>query len=329
VNSEVSGQGHNWTTAAYATDYVEKTIPSNYSDRGRSYDYEGQNRESVPEDDVNEPGTGYLWDLAARAGVSMRNYGEFTIQDARKRWVATKPVLARQTDPDFPGWDLATPDQKRVDAWLQEFQRFAAQDSLPALEILRLPNDHTAGGKAGSPTPRAYVADNDLALGRVIEALSRSRFWSHTVVFVLEDDAQDGPDHVDSHRSPMLVISAYNRLGVIHRFANTTDVVATIGAILHLGALSQFDFYGRPLQGIFAATPDTSAYSAIAPRTNMSERNPAEAPAAHASRALDLSREDLANETLFNHILWAVIKGPNRPYPRHARLATLEREQAR
>ena len=315
ANAEVSGQGHNWSTAGYSPDYVEKTIPSTYSDRGRTYDYEGLNRDTIPEDDVNEPGTGYLWDTAARAGVTLRNYGEFVNRDRSGRWVATKASLAPYTSPDCPGWDLEIPDQKRVDAWLAEFRHFEATDSLPQLTILRLPNDHTAGARADAPTPRAFVADNDLALGRVIEALSRSRYWKSTVVFVLEDDAQDGPDHVDSHRSPLLVISAWNRPGVVHRFANTTDVLATIGQILHLRPLSQFDYFGQPIAGVFAAAPDTRPYRALRPGVPLEERNPPDTAGAHAMRRLDLRREDPRDQDLFNRILWAMLKGPNRPYP--------------
>jgi hypothetical protein len=149
----------------------------------------------------------------------------------------------------------------------------------------------------------------------VIEALSRSRLWTSTVVFVLEDDAQDGPDHVDSHRSPLLVISAYNHAGVFHRFANTTDVLATIDRLLGLGAMSQFDHFGRPLDDVFASQPDTTAYRALLPQVPMNEINAGETPEALQSAQLDLSREDRANEDLFNRILWRVIKGPRRPYP--------------
>jgi len=168
VNSEVSGDGHNWTTAAYASDYVEKTIPSNYSGRGRSYDYDGLNRGVLPDDDANEPSNGYLWDLAHRAHVSLRNFGEFTRPLPAGRWAANKPWLAACTDPAYPGWDLTYPDTARAARWIEAFRAQAAGDSFPAITLLYLPNDHTAGMRAGSPTPRAYVADNDLALGRIV-----------------------------------------------------------------------------------------------------------------------------------------------------------------
>jgi YVTN family beta-propeller protein len=317
VNAEVSGDGHNWTTSAYASDYVEKTVASNYSDRGRSYDYDGLNHDKLVADDVNEPGNGYLWDSARRAGVSLRNYGEFTHQAKDGRWIASKLWLDARTDPQYPGWDLDVSDTVRAARWISQFNAQAAGDSLAALTILWLPNDHTAGARAGSPTPRAYAASNDLALGRIVEAVTRSRYWKDTVIFVLEDDAQDGSDHVDSHRSPLLVISAYNRPGVQHRFANTTDVVATIDQVLHLGALSQFDQFGRPLTDVFVSTPDTSAYRALAASVPLGEKNAPHTTAAILSRQLDLREEDRANEALFNRVLWLAVKGtePSRRRP--------------
>ncbi|HEY9429747.1 MAG TPA: bifunctional YncE family protein/alkaline phosphatase family protein [Gemmatimonadaceae bacterium] len=326
VNAEASPDGHNWSTAAYTTDYLQKTVPSNYSRRGRSYDYEGTNRggstvADIPEDDVNEPANGYLWDLAARAGISFRNYGEFVVDDTTedddgdRRYIGDKPFLRSHTNERYPGWDLGQTDQSRMDVWLEEFATFLKRGTMPALEVVRLPNDHTAGARAGAPTPRAYMADNDLALGRMIDALSHSPFWKSTVVFVLEDDAQNGPDHVDSHRSVLLVISPYNRKGVVHRFANTTDVMATIGEILHLGSLSQFDYYGRPLRGIFGDIADLAPYDAIQPSVRLDERNPSGGIGARETEQLDLSAEDRADEDLFNRVLWRAIKGADVPYP--------------
>jgi hypothetical protein len=160
----------------------------------------------------------------------------------------------------------------------------------------------------------------------VIEALSRTPFWRNTVVFVLEDDAQNGPDHVDSHRSPLFVISPYNRGGVIHRFANTSDVIATIAEILKMGSLSQYDYYGRPLREIFARTPDLRPYSVLQPAVDLDERNPARGRGALESRRLKLAKEDASDDDLFNRILWRAIKG-NAPYPGSARMSPLERER--
>jgi DNA-binding beta-propeller fold protein YncE len=335
VNAEVSPDGHNWSTSAYVTDYGEKTIPSHYSSRGRTYDYQGTNRNVIPDDDVSEAANGYLWNLADRAGITYRDYGEFVSEadeapgpNARVSAVATKHALIGHTSTAYSGWNLDIPDQARADVWLKEFQEFVRAGNLPAFEIMTLPNDHTSGASAGRPTPRAYMADNDLALGRIIEALSKSPYWKNTVVFVLEDDAQDGPDHVDSHRSPLLVISAYNRGKVFHRFANTTDVVATIEDILGLGTMSQFDHFGRPLREIWEATPDLTPYTSLVSSVPLDEKNPPRTALAEASKKLRLEKEDLSDDDLFNRILWGAIKG-DQPYPGPTRMSALEAKVSR
>ncbi len=320
VNAEVSADGHNWSMAAYATDYTEKTLQQNYSGRGRDYDFQGQNRgvRPAPGEDAAEPAQGYLWDLARKRGISFRNFGEFTAERrsaAEKEYLGLKPFLEDHTEPEFPGFDLQISDQRRADLWLRALAGWEREGTMPALQILLLPNDHTAGAREGELTPRAYMADNDLALGRVIEALSHGRFWRSTVVFVLEDDAQNGPDHVDSHRSPFLVISAWNRPRVWHRFTNTTDVLATIEEMLTLEHLSQFDAFGRPLRGIFADAPDLAPYTSLRSTVPLTERNPANAPGAKESAALDFSLQDLADDDAFNRALWLAIKGRGIPYP--------------
>ncbi len=312
VNAEVSADGHNWSTAAYATDYLEKTVASQYSGRGRTYDYEGSNKDVIvdDEDDAAAPATGYLWDAAVRQGISLRNYGEFVLDDEKtKARRTTRRALVPNTNLAYPGFDLTIQDQQRVDVWLADFKGWVARGEMPALQILRLPNDHTSGGAAGKPTPRAYMADNDLALGRIVDALSHSPFWKDSVLFVVEDDAQNGPDHVDSHRAPFLVISPYDKPGVIHRFANTTDVLATIEEILGLQPMSQFDRFGRPLADIFAAAPDLTPYDAIEPTVDRQERNPEKGDAAKASATLDFHAADRADEQTFNAILWRMLKG--------------------
>ena len=330
VNAEVSADGHNWSTAAYATDYLEKTVQSNYSDRGRNYDYEGTNRSDwdqdrsgtgLPVDDVNEPANGYLWDLAERAKITLRNYGEFVIgvpavkDGPAVSYRGIKPFLVANTNPSFPGFDLHIQDQRRADIWIAELGEFSSAGRMPALEIVRLPNDHTEGASAGRPTARAHMADNDLALGRMIEALSKSPFWKSTVVFVLEDDAQDGPDHVDSHRSPLLVISPWARPGLHRRWANTTDVIATIAELLKLGSLSQFDHYGEPLRDIWRESPDLSPYTALVPGVSLDERTPARSVGTRESSRFDFSAEDRIDDDQFNRVLWAAIKGRDVPYP--------------
>ncbi|HWJ24247.1 MAG TPA: alkaline phosphatase family protein, partial [Gemmatimonadaceae bacterium] len=335
VNAEVSADGHNWTTAAYATDYVQRSLPPWYSGRGRTYDYEGTNRgedaDHVPDDDVAAPANGYLWDLAERAGISFRNYGEFVVRRGKgdsARYIGTKPFLARTTSPRFAGFDLAIPDQRRADAWLAEFADDVRAGRMPTLEIVYLPNDHTAGTDPGACTPAACVADNDLALGRIVEALSRSPFWRSTAVFVVEDDAQNGPDHVDSHRAPFLVISPWARPGVQHRWTNTTDVVATIAELLHLGHLSQFDYYGRPLRDAFGDSANLAPYTAARPAVDLTARNPARGVGSAESRRLDLSREDRVDDEQFNRLLWRAIKG-RQPYPGPTRASALEWRRSR
>jgi YVTN family beta-propeller protein len=330
TNAETSAQGHNWSMAAYSSDYLEKTMPSEYSSRGRTYDYEGANRSRVvdDDDDVNAPATGYLWDLAARKKISLRNYGEFVgngddVRDAvGKQYIGYRRALRDTTSPDYPPFNMKIPDQTRADVWLREFKGYVDRGDLPALEIVRLPNDHTEGAAAGKPTPRAFMADNDLALGRIIEALSHSPFWRDTAVFVIEDDAQAGPDHVDSHRSVLLMISAWNRGGVVHRFINTTDVLATMEEILGLGSLSQFDHYGRPMRGVFANKPDLTPYNAMNPAVPLDEKNP-ESAQSKESALLDFSRADAIDDHALNLILWRTIKG-DAPYPGPTRAAVGE-----
>lgn len=322
-NAEVSSQGHVWSTAAYVTDYGEKTIPSLYSDR----------RSPIDRDDVDEPAAGYLWDAAIRKGITLRNYGEFgeAIPNNNKqepvRYRATKSALDRFTSREYPASDLTIRDQVRADVWLKEFQEFVRLGNLPALQIMHLPGDHTSGGRAGRPTPKAYMADNDLALGRLVQAVSHSAYWKDTVFFVLEDDAQDGPDHIDSHRSVLLVISAYNRSGVIRRFVNTTDVLATVEEILGLVKLSKFDHYRRSLREIFTDTPDLTPYVALKSEQPLDELNPPKSPTAQASRELDLDRVDAADEDAFNRILWTLLKG-NQMYPGTKRMSSQEMARA-
>jgi DNA-binding beta-propeller fold protein YncE len=302
TNAEVSSQGHIWSTTAYVTDYGERLVPSVYSDR----------RAGVDGEEIDEPENGFLWSLAKRKGISFRDYGEMV--NGPQGWPVTQRELGSDFSPTYPPFNVDIPDQKRADAWIAEFRGYVEHGNLPALEVMHLPNDHTAGGNPKYRSPRAYMADNDLALGRIVEALSHSRYWRDTVVFVVEDDAQAGPDHVDSHRSPLLVVSAYNRPGTVHRFVNTTDVVAAIEDILGLGHLSKFDYFSRPLSNVFAAAPDLTPYGAVRPDADMEEMNPPATPAAKLSENIDLSAPDRVDDTLFNRILWTMLKG-NVPMP--------------
>jgi len=294
VNAEVSAQGHIWCDAAYVTDYTEKTVQSSYANK----------RPEADEGDVDEPANGFLWDSAVRNGISLRVYGEYAQPEAiAPKYRASKQAFAADINPDYPAFSVEIPDQHRADIWIAELGDYVRSGEMPALEIVQLPRDHTAAGKAGYSTPRACVADNDLALGRMVEALSNTPYWRDTLMIVVEDDAQDGSDHVDSHRAQFLVISAYNRGGVLHRFTNTTDAVATIDEVLGLDPLSQFDYYGRPLSDAFGNTPDLTPYRAITPSVPLDEKNPAGTPAAKKSAKFDLSKPDAVDSGEFNRVL--------------------------
>jgi hypothetical protein len=270
-----------------------------------------------------------------KKGLTLRNYGETAApapsedKNAPPSYHASNAALDHYTSTDYAGFDMRITDQNRVDVWLKDFQEFVQKGNLPALEILYLPRDHTAGARPGWSTPKACFADNDLALGRVVEAVSRSPYWKDTVFFVLEDDAQDGPDHVDSHRSVLLVVSAYNRAGVVHRFVNTTDVFATMEEILGLQPLSQFDFYGRPLRELFGDKPDLRPFAALRPGQSLDEVNPQQGANAQTSLLLNLDEPDAADEETFNHLLWREIKGEGVPYPQSKRISSLEMTRAR
>ncbi|MBZ5535284.1 MAG: bifunctional YncE family protein/alkaline phosphatase family protein [Acidobacteriia bacterium] len=317
ADSEVSADGHNWSTAAYATDYVEKTWPTNYSSRGREYDYEG----GV---EVSRPTRGFLWDYAARAGLSYRSYGEFIeaseSPDLPSR--ARERSLEGHFDPMYRPWDINYPDQKRVDEWLREFREFEEKGNLPRLQILRLPNDHTEGTAAGKPTPRAFVAENDLALGRLVEAVSHSMYWNSTAIFVLEDDAQNGPDHVDAHRTEALVISPYTKRHFTDStLYSTSSMLRTIELILGLPPMSQYDAAATPMWNSFTNSAALEPFASLAAQVPLDEKNPESAPGAKRSAAFNFSKEDSAPDIELNEIIWKSIKGAGSEMPAPVRAA--------
>jgi len=417
VNSEASPDGHNWSTAAFSTDYVDKAFRWNYSRRGRTYDFEGFNRlpnyeplrnapslfgpNATSDDivnfmqrfvpylsgarDVAEPESLYLWDAAARARLTYRNYGEFiaTLSEADVNAIrtnraktypdltptvsafGTKKSLEGRFSRDYRNFDIDTPDSMTVDsyraagesnvsplisnghtesrfrgnsrlsAWLDEFRKFAAErsagssDRLPHLSILRLPNDHTDGIAARKPTPQFYVADNDYALGLLVEAVSNSPYWKDTAIVVVEDDAQDGPDHVDAHRSVALVISAYNRPGaLIHEFHNTVSLIRTIELLLGMEPMNQLDATATPMN-IFSAEPDLKPYKALLPNValdNLVTPPPRDAATAYwmqRTAEQDLAHADMADPEMLNRIIWFSVKG-NTPMPAINRLPAFD-----
>lgn len=297
VNAECSSLGHIWSTAAYVTDYGEKVVPSAYA--GKHPDPDGE--------ESDWPERGFLWTLAKQSGVTFRDYGEMV--KGNPGWAATQPDLGSDISPDYVPFDLVTPDQKRADVWIAELQRFIRDGNMPQLELLWLPMDHLTAARPGKCTPFACMADNDLALGRIVQALSHSPYWKDTVIFVVEDDSQAGPDHVDSHRAPFYAISAYNRNGTVHRFVNTTDVIAAIEDILGMGRLSKFDYFSRSMSDIFATAPDLTPFDPITPTQDLNQKNPEKTAAARMSEGLDLSAPDRADDAVYNRILWFMLKG--------------------
>jgi hypothetical protein len=323
VDSEVSHDGHSYSTAAYATDANEKLWPTSYGGRGGLYLAEGQYRLRNPYGNVTAPSRGYIWDFADRAGVSVRSYGEFATWDRRGAPVrATVPGLEGKVHPSFAPFDLDVPDNERVDTWLEEFRRFEKDGGLPRLNIFHLGGDHTVGTRPGGLTPRAMVAENDVALGRLVEAISRSRFWPESAIFVLEDDAQNGPDHVDAHRSVLLVASPWARRGVVDSTLYTTSgVLRTMELLLGLPPMSQYDAAATPLFAAFAARPDPAPYAVRPARADIHERNREDAPGAQASLHMRLEKADLAPELELNEILWKSVRGRDAVMPPPIRAA--------
>ncbi|QDA58974.1 bifunctional YncE family protein/alkaline phosphatase family protein [Hymenobacter jejuensis] len=318
VNAEVSADGHNWSMAAYATDYTEKTWPTSYGGRGGTYDYEGTRKIAYPRD-------GYIWDYCQRAGLTYRSYGEFA--DNGKTSLKS---LEGHISPKSPGFDLDVKDVERVRIWQQDFDSLLALGAVPHFNTIRLSNDHTSGQRRGKIAPVAAVADNDLALGQLVEHLSKSGIWKESVIFVLEDDAQNGPDHVDAHRSPALVISPYTKKGTVnHTMYSTSGMLRTMELILGLPPMSQYDAAALPLYGCFGATPDLAPYHVKAARVNLETRNTAWNKSAERSEHFNFASEDAAPDLDLNEVVWKAIKGENAVLPAPRRGAFLKLEQKR
>src|SRR6202171_741116 len=425
VNSEASPDGHNWSTAAFSTDYVDKGFRWEYSGRGRTYDWEGFNRlpdYEPPGDldigtgeqdalnilsnilekhipyrqgflDLAEPKTLYLWDAAERASLTHRNYGEFisvisaadvqaaqnhkkkTYPDITKavRSVPTKQALEKHHSAGFRSFDMTSPDSMTVECykaadsvrsksstalseaavtrnnpaagcrgssrfgeWLAEFETFVSAreagkaDAMPALTVMRFPNDHTSGMQPGFPTPQFYVADNDYAVGRLVETVSASPYWKDTAIFFVEDDAQDGPDHIDSHRSVGLVVSAYNRPGaLVHEFHNTVSMIRTMELLLGIPPMNQLDASAVPMN-IFQDAPDLTPYKAVLPTIaadNLITQKPKEKIAAawmRKSMQQNFAHADLADPKVLNAVIWFACKGETRSLPDSVRALAAE-----
>jgi len=329
VDGDVSADGHVWSTAASSTDYVNKLWPSFYA-RRLNYDFVGPDYDGDDQHDqpLAIPASGFIWDLAGRSDVSYRDYGEWCVDEDNNAGVTRCYVrgLKDNYDPNYLDGIGTVSDQKRLEEWEREFREFEKNGALPQLTIMHLPNDHTVGTQPGRPTPRAMVADNDLALGHLVEVVSHSRYWPRMAIFVLEDDAQDGPDHVDAHRSPLLVISPFvRRRTVEHAHFSTASVLKTIEQILGLPSLTYFDDRAPSLLDEFQREPLLDTYTALPARTPLDERNAPNAQGAQESARWDFSRPDRTPDQELNRVIWKSVKGADSEPPApvfHLRPAT-------
>lgn len=323
VDAEVSYDGHAFSTGAYATDIVEKMWPTNYGGRGGLYLSEGLWKQRTQYGNISAPPQGYLWDYAVRAGVTVRSYGEFAYWEKRGGEVrATVPGLTGRVSPTYPPYDTDIPDMERIDRWLEEFREYEKNGQLPRLSIIRLGNDHTAGTRPGAVTPRSMVADNDISLGRLVDAISHSRYWNESAIFVLEDDAQNGPDHVDSHRSIALVVSPFTKRRFVDSTLYTTSgMLRTIELILGLPPMSQYDAAATPMYNAFQNTPALAPFTHLPARISLTEKNDWTSYGAQASLEMNLDEADLAPELELNEILWKAIRGADSPMPPPRRAA--------
>lgn len=309
VDAEVSADGHMWSTAAYANDYTEKTWPTYYGGRGGEYVYEGQSAAAHPQ-------KGYLWDHAKRKGVSFRSYGEF-VDDYKPNI----PVLENQHCTYFTSWDEGVKDSLRFHQWRRDFDSLLQINAVPALNTVRFINDHTEGVRKGKPTPFAHVADNDLAVGLFVDYLSKSAIWDKSVVFILEDDAQNGADHIDAHRSTAYLAGGFVKRGYVdHTKYSTSSMLRTMELILGMSPMSQYDAAAEPMWRCFSDSLIVKGFDYAPATVDLNELNGLTNPKTTSylmrmSEDLDLSREDRANEQLMNEILWKYVKGENAQLP--------------
>jgi hypothetical protein len=296
---------------------------------------------------------GCIWDAALRKGKTIRMYGEYANDDtaeykprAPKDWFeawddrikgtkkftyiahASLPYLQKYMNPNYHYWPLIQSDQARADEFIREYTEFSKKNTVPNLMVMSLPSDHSEGGSRDYPTPSSMMADNDLALGRIVEAVSKSPQWKNTCIFVIEDDAQAGPDHVDGHRTPYFVISPYNKRHVTDSNLYTnTNMLRSIGLMLGLDPLTRFDQYAQPIDSCFNETPDLTPYTHVPNRVPLGSPNPGRTAKAMTpaqkywqakSDSLDWSHIDGANSYWLNRIIWASTHPDGTPFPARA-----------
>ena len=345
----LSADGHNWSTAAIANEYLERSFagfPRSYPD----------GMEDADADALAWSPAGFIWDRAVAKGIAIRNYGEF--MKPRVRWkdparkggpgfaacyaawkagpeqadvvFASEPAIEsirKFSAADTVGWNMSVPDQVRADVVLRELAECEKRGSYPNLVIICLPNDHTSGTSRGCPTPAACMADNDLAFGRIVEGLSKSRFWPKLAIFAIEDDPQAGWDHVSGYRTTCYVASPYAKRGVtVSTQYNTTSVLRTIGQILGMPPLNQFDAAATPMAECFTDEPDLTPFTALPATVPLDQMNPDPKAildpilkaGALASAAMNFAEIDRAPEDALNRVLWHAMKGGGTAYPEWA-----------
>jgi len=318
VDGEVSADGHNWTMGAYATDYLEKNWPSSYGGRGGFYPGEGAR-------DVSNNKNGFLWDFCKRFGVTYRTYAEF-ISDSKP----AIPVLIDHFCPTYTEWDLSVRDTVRFYQWKRDFNTLLAAGKVPQLNTLRFGNDHTEGLSKGKTTPLAHAADNDLAVGLFVEYLSHSPIWNESVVFIIEDDAQNGPDHVDAHRSTAYVAGGFVKKEYVdHTMYSTSSMLRTIELILGLPPMSQYDASAEPMWRCFNKTATHPPFKSLPNLVDLNLKNKAVNKLSKLSEKFNFNQEDRVPDAQFNEVIWGAIRGLNSPCPApvHAAFFTAEKDK--
>jgi YVTN family beta-propeller protein len=314
VDGEVSADGHNWTMAANANDYLEKTWPTSYGGRGGKYDAEGQRN-------IASPDRGFIWDYCKRAGISYRTYGEFADD-----YKANIPILENHFCPYYTSWDESVRDTTRFFQWKKEFDSLLAINAVPQFNSLRIINDHTEGARLGRPTPFAHVADNDWGVGMLVEYLSKSSIWKETAIFIVEDDAQNGPDHVDAHRSTAYVAGGFvKRNFVDHTMYSTSGMLRTIELILGLPPMSQYDAAAEPMWRCFSSNYNATPFLSVAANIDLNEKNVKNNASAKLSATFDFSKEDKIPDLVFSEVIWKTVKGENSIMPAPVRSAFLQK----
>jgi YVTN family beta-propeller protein len=304
VNGEVSADGHNWSLGAYATDYIEKTWPTSYGDRGGSWDSEGTRG-------IANNKNGFIWDYCKKYGVTYRTYGEFADD-----YKANIPVLEGHFCRYYTSWDQKVMDTTRFRQWKRDFDSLLTIHQVPQLNTLRFINDHTEGLKAGRPTPYAAVADNDLAVGLFVDYLSKSPIWKECAIFIVEDDAQNGPDHVDAHRSTAYVAGGLvEKHWLDHTPYSTSSILRTIELILGLPSMSQYDAAAEPMWRCFDSAANHPVYDVRKQLTDLFEKNTVYNEWQRKSEKFNFTREDRVPDQDLNEVIWVACRGISIPCP--------------